>query len=292
MKIAVVSHIAIDQIETSKQSVVTVGGPACYSGLTVKSLSHDAHVITKVGRDFEYMEMLRRKGLVIRGNFLSEKPTTRFRIAVDGNNRKLFLLTRCGEITVDDVQNDVDACVISPIINEISLDVVKEMSRRTDFTFVDPQGFVRKVSEDGSCYLERTPINFSSLGVDAIKVDREEAYALTGSRGTDALFKLNLGTAILTIDNRTLMLHNQRVFEVAVDIVQTNDTTGAGDIFTGAYTAAFMETNDAEWALCYAVSASVTALKTNKFGIEKIPRKEDVETLASSLHNDVRILTV
>jgi sugar/nucleoside kinase (ribokinase family) len=292
VKIAVVSQTPIDHIQSSNVDTISVGGPTCYSGLMIKSLSHDVSLVTKIGADFEYREMLGQKGLIISDNHVSDKPTTRFKIVIEGNERKLFLLARCADITVDDVDFDTDACIISPIINEVSSDVINRMSKRANFTFIDPQGFVRKVRDDGSCYIDKTTIDFSRLNVDAIKVDREEAFALTGLRSTDALHKLPAKTAVMTISNRTLMLHNQRLYEIATDAVSAKDSTGAGDILAGAYTSAFMQSNDAQWALCYGVAAAVASLKTNKVGIEKIPCRKDLEEHASKLHNGIRTLTV
>jgi sugar/nucleoside kinase (ribokinase family) len=292
VKIAVVSHTPIDHIQSNGINAITIGGPTCYSGLTIKSLSHDVSLVTKIGTDFDYKDVLKEKGLIISDNCVSDKPTTRFKIIIDGSKRKLFLLARCADITADDVNVDVDACIISPIINEVGSDVISKVSEQTNFVFVDPQGFVRKVRGDGSCYIDKTIMDFSKLNIDAIKVDREEAFALTGLRSTDALYKLGVKTAIMTINNRTVMLHNQRLYEITTDTVDIKDSTGAGDIFAGAYTPAFAQTSDAQWALCYGVAAAVLALKTAKTGIEKIPCRKEVEVYASTLHNNIKTLTV
>ena len=291
MRIAVVSHIAIDHIQSSGVNTITVGGPPCYGGLMIKSLSHDMNLVTKIGKDFNYKDVLSKKGLIISDNCISDKPTTRFKIVINGNKRKFFLLARCADITIDDFDVDSDACIISPIINEISSDVVSKISKRTNFTFIDPQGFIRKVRDDGYCYIDKTIMDFTKLNIDAIKIDREEAFALTGLYSTDALYKLPVKTVIMTVDNRTLMMHNQHLYEITTDVIHNKDSTGAGDILAGAYTSAFVQTNDAQWALSYGVAASVTAFRTNKLGIEKIPLRKDVEEYASTLYNRIRTVT-
>ncbi|MFQ5941504.1 MAG: hypothetical protein ACE5KA_07405 [Nitrososphaerales archaeon] len=291
MKIAVVSHTPIDYIQSSKVNTITIGGPTCYGGSMIKSFSHDVSLITKIGTDFDLKDLLNKKGLTIHDNFISDKPTTRFKILIDGNERRLFLLARCADITVEDVDKDSDAVIISPIIHEVRSDVISKMSKRSNFIFVDPQGYLRKFSNDGRCYLDKTTFDFSKLNIDVIKVDIEEAFALTGSRGADALYKLPVKTAIMTVKNRTLMLHNERIYEIITDIIGTKDTTGVGDILGGAYTSSFVQTHDVLWALCNGVAASVLALKTNKVGIEKIPRRKDVEEYASTLQNKIRTVT-
>jgi len=258
----------------------------------IKLLFHDVNLVTKIGTDFDHIDMLSKQGLIISDNCITAKPTTRFKIVLDGNRRKLFLLARCADITVDDVNVDTDACIISPIIYEVGSDVIRKMSKLTNLIFIDPQGFLRKVRHDGSCYVDKSRIDFSKLNIDVIKVDREEAVALTGLGSTDALYKLHVRTAIMTTDNRTFMLHNQRLYEIITDVTGIRDSTGAGDIFAGAYVSAFMQNHDVQWALCYGVAAAVLALRTNKVGIEKIPCRKEVEEYASVLHNKIKTLPV
>lgn len=292
VRIAVTSHTAIDQIESRGSSFVGIGGPTCYSGLTAKSLGADVQLVTKVGRDFDYRNVLNEKGLQISDACISaSKPTTRFKIVIDGQTRNIFLLARCEDIAADEININADACVVSPIINEISGDVVSEISKQVNFVFLDPQGFVRKVRKDGSCYIKKTEMNFHRFKINAIKVDDEEALALTGAKGVDALKKLKIETAILTSGNRTTMLHKERVYEISTEMIDIQDSTGAGDILSGAYTYAFVNSKDAGWALCLGVAAAFTALRSNTRGISKIPPKKDVENYASLLHNNIKSVT-
>ena len=163
----------------------------------------------------------------------------------------------------------------------------KKKNPEPDKASIDPN----KLTEVDSILIDKTIMDFTKLNIDAIKIDREEAFALTGLYSTDALYKLPVKTVIMTVDNRTLMMHNQHLYEITTDVIHNKDSTGAGDILAGAYTSAFVQTNDAQWALSYGVAASVTALRTNKLGIEKIPLRKDVEEYASTLYNRIRTVT-
>jgi sugar/nucleoside kinase (ribokinase family) len=295
VSVAVVSHTPIDQIENKGTGVVSVGGPTSYGGLTAKSCGFNVKLVTKIGLDFpeDFKDLLRERGLTISSNCISNsKPTTRFKLVLKDHERDLFLLARCDDITADDIEFNTDACIVSPIINEVRADAFTKISQKTGFIFLDPQGLVRKVRNDGSCYIGRTEMSIDRRKINAIKVDEEEAFALTGERGIDALKTLGIETAILTSKNKTTMLHQERLYAIATELIEAKDSTGIGDIFAGAYTCAFVENSDAKWALCFGVAAAVTALKTNTAGISKIPMRKDVEEYASTLHDRLKILSV
>ena len=295
MSVTVVSHTPVDQIESKGISVVSVGGPTSYCGLTAKEFDFKVKLVTKIGLDFpeDFKKLLDKKGLTISSNCIStNNPSTRFRLVLKDHERDLFLLARCDDITAEDIELDTDACIVSPIINEISADALAKISQQTGFIFLDPQGFVRKVRNDGSCYIGRTAMNVSRSNIGVIKVGEEEAFALTGVNGVDALKKLKIETAILTSKNKTVMLHKERVYEITTELIEAQDSTGVGDIFAAAYTCKFVKTCDAKWALCFGVAAAVTALKTNTVGMNKIPNRKDVEGYASILHDSMKSMSV
>ena len=295
VSVAVVSHTPIDQIENKGMSVTSVGGPTSYCGLTAKEFGFKVKLVTKIGLDFpeDFKKLLDEKGLTISSNCISaNSPSTRFKLVLKDHERDLFLLERCDDITAEDIELDTDACIVSPIINEVRPDALAKISQQAGFIFLDPQGFVRKVRNDGSCYIGRTEMNVDRSSINAIKVDEEEAFALTGTNGIDALKKLEIETAILTSKNKTTMLHKERVYEITTEFVEAQDSTGIGDIFAAAYTCTFVKNSDARWALCFGVAAAVTALKTNAMGISKIPARKDIEGYASILHDSIKSISV
>lgn len=318
MRIAVASHATIDHIVRGKgtdrdyyydgiggsgsrewDEIVTIGGPVCYAGLMVSRL-HDLIPLTRVGLDFKaYADTLsRRYGMSIPLKAFCDLPTTRFRLVMmDGNDdrqrRSLYLLARCADVTLDmldDHDLDSDACIVSPVIDEISMDTISVLAKRSNFTFLDPQGLLRRVDDvDGSVSLTRVDLN--GLRVDAIKVDLDEAYALTGIHGLDSLHMLSRysDAVVLSMDNRTFMYRRGKVYELATDILASRDSTGAGDIFAGAYTSAYVSSRDAVWALAYGVAAAYIALSSNRLGLDKVPNSsKDVEHHAYTLLERVK----
>lgn len=137
-------------------------------------------------------------------------PTTRFRLISKKNGgRELFLLSRCSPITINDIQ-DSDAFVLSPVIDEISPDTLSQIVNREKnrFIMVDPQGFLRKVSDDGSV-TNKSHLELDLNGVSAIKADEEELSALTGGVTSVEGMKLlkkkyNLEFIISTVNNNII----------------------------------------------------------------------------------------
>lgn len=290
MSVAVVSHTPIDQIEKQGKSMTSLGGPTSYCGTTAREFGFNVKLVTKIGRDFpeDFKKLLDEKGLTISSKCVSDKPSTRFKLVLKDHERDLFLLARCDDITAEDVEHNVDAYIVSPIINEVCADALNKIPELTNFIFLDPQGFVRKVRDDGKCYIDRTEMHINTSSIDVIKVDEQEGFALTGANGIEALKKLKIKTAILTSGNNTTMLHDERIYEITTNLVESQDSTGIGDIFAGAYTCSFLKDNDAKWALCFGVAAASTALKTNAMGISKVPARKEVEGYASLIYDRMK----
>jgi len=241
--------------------------------------------ITKVGYDFTHVDYIRHN---------STKPTTRFRFEIDCNRRRLFLLARCEDITDEDIRavlgSGFDASMVSPVIGEVDPSTIRLVADNSGFTMLDLQGLVRSLTVDNECYLTYREINIGDMHVDAIKVDRDEAYALTASYNMDTLSILasHVDIAILTIDNTMLMHTNGHIYTLE-HVKYSVDSTGVGDIFTAAYTSAYIKDRDAVWALSYTASSAYLALKSKRFGVSKIPNPSEIEEQAYSFSEYVRL---
>src|SRR5207245_10814879 len=103
-----------------------------------------------------------------------------------------FLLPLCEDLTLDQpADTKFDASLISPLAQEISPELLKAIVDRSDFTFLDPQGFVRTFDNRGQVSITSLKESGVVTSVDALKMDRDEAYAITGkAEETEALTKL------------------------------------------------------------------------------------------------------
>ena len=81
MKIAIASHIVLDSIKDREGRITqSLGGPACYCGLTAKQFGFEVILATKVGKkDFSpvNMNILRDHGITIKEYQMAESATTK-----------------------------------------------------------------------------------------------------------------------------------------------------------------------------------------------------------------------
>jgi sugar/nucleoside kinase (ribokinase family) len=123
--------------------------------------------------------------------------------------------------------------------------------------------------------------------VDALKMDLEEANALTGtSDGKAALVKLSkkVRKAVVTRgSDSALVLEGNKISQVEVPKVKVVDSTGAGDIFAGALISCFLRSRDFLWSCCFGIAAS--SLSLNSIALSKIDLPRSVDQQARKLYS-------
>ena len=293
MRILVAGFITIDSIQLPVRQITSVGGPPCYAGLVCSRFGHTVSPLTKVGSDFpdEQAVWLARNGVVVRAADRSlNRPTTRFRISNSAGNRSLVLASRCEDLSASQIPPDTrfNASLVSPLAGEVSTGLLTEISARSDFTFLDPQGFVRTFDAEGR--VSFSPLQDRSIlsKVDAIKMDRTEAEMLTGRRDPrDALEKVStigVRRAIVTQGaDACFVLDGTRIYEVEVPKVSVIDSTGAGDILTGATIAWYLKTRDFLRSACFGIAAS--SLSLHMLALAKVDLPMSVDESALRLYS-------
>jgi len=287
MKLGIFSHCTIDEISRGGIVVETAGGPACYCGLTARNLKFDVELHTKIGPDFRFQEYFEKNKLFIQQNAISKNPTTRFLLEISGTDRNLYLKTKCDSIEYEN--SDVDGCIVSPVFDEISEDTLEKIKENSEFTLLDPQGFLRRIDEKNKIYLERTSLDLSKIS--AIKVDPEEAFSLTSQTETSAMLSLQKKGAkyILYTNKREItLLAGDRLYFLEIPKIDISDTTGVGDIFCATFACTILKEKDVLWAICFAVGSAQAALETKETGLSKIPYYGDIEKNAAYLYNQVK----
>lgn len=292
MKVLVAGFVTIDTIYLPMRIVTSVGGPPCYSGVVCSRFGMDVSVMTKVGPDFpdEQAVWMARNGIVLKDFHRSRvKRTTRFRIDNRASSRRLTLLNRCEDIPNEQLPDvRVNASLISPIAGEISSSLLTEISARSDFTFLDPQGFVRTFDPNGNVGI--APLRDQSIltKVDAVKMDREEAEALTGKTAPqEALLKLSslgLRKGVVTQGgDACYVLDGTRIYEVRVPRSQIVDPTGAGDILGGSTVSMYLRTRDFLRSACFGIAAS--SLSLHMIALSKVDLPMSVDEAAMRLYS-------
>ena len=283
MKIALFSHCAIDTIKIDNSTYEQFGGAACYGGITARQFKFNVELVTKFGPDFPYEHYLSDNKIDFK-NGLSQKNTTRFLIEIHGADRTLKLENQCDEIQYSKV--DADGFLLSPIFHEISKETFSKIKKDAKFLFLDPQGFLRRMDSEKKIFLENTELDLT--GVNAIKINPEEAMNLTGYSDCEALKllqKKGVENSILTNKTEVSMLVKDRIYTIHLPNKKIYDTTGIGDIFCSSFCCTMLKEKDFLWALCFAGGAAQAALDSKNVGLMKIPKKGAIETNATYLYN-------
>jgi sugar/nucleoside kinase (ribokinase family) len=290
MKIALFSHCAIDTITIDGSKFEQIGGSACYGGLTAKQFKFDVKIVTKFGSDFPHKQYLTDNNIRFE-NALSKQDTTKFSINIEGSDRTLILENQCEPITYTKIS--ADGFIVSPIFHEISPEVFEKIKQDSTFLLLDPQGFLRRVSQEKKVFLENTDVDLTK--VNAIKINPDEAQYLVGTSQIDALEllqKKGVEIGIYTDKANVSMLVKDRIYSITLPNKKIHDTTGIGDIFCSAFCCAMLKENDFLWAFCFAGGAAQAALDSKNVGLLKIPKKGTIENNASYFYNLVNYRSI
>ena len=286
MKLDVVSHCTIDTIQVNDSKYVVPGGPACYCSLTARILKFDVRLHTKFGSDFPLVDYLVEQKIVF-DNALSTKQTTQFTLNLVNSERELFLQNKCDPIS--NITLDADSVIISPLFDEISVELFEKIKNDASFVLLDPQGFLRRVNSENKIYLEQTDLNLS--GISAIKVNSDELRSLTNSSDLDGikiLQKKGIDNVILTDKQNISLLSENKIYSITLPDIVLNDTTGIGDIFSSTFCCTMLKEKDVLWALSFAGGAAQAALESGQIGLEKIPSKGAIESNAYYFYNTIK----
>jgi sugar/nucleoside kinase (ribokinase family) len=300
VRVTVVGHIVIDDVVSGKIRTAALGGPPSYAGLAARNLgAEDVSLFTKFGADFpdDYLLWLSWNQLKISRHARSTTyPTTRFRIVQKSEVRELYLEARCEDLNADGELPEGDVAIVSPVAGEVDFALLDHIRRQFKTVYIDPQGFIRRFESDGRCVLteiDRRVLKYA----DIVKMDREEACMITGVRdpfqALDEVRKRSgVEVAIYTegVDG-ALLRCSKGFFRIpVVKQMDVLDTTGAGDIFAGAFATTYLEGGDPVWSGCVAVAAASAGL--DKVGLSKVAGIDTVAGLAEETAGKVEQIEV
>ena len=286
MKLDIFSHCTIDTIQINDSKYVVPGGPACYCSLTARILKFDVRLHTKFGSDFPLVNYLTEQKIVFE-DALSTKSTTQFRLNLVDSERTLFLQNKCESI--NNITLDTDSVIISPLFDEISIELFEKIKKDANFVLLDPQGFLRRKNSENKIYLEQADLNLSN--VSAIKVNPDELKYLTSASNIDGvkiLQKKGIENVILTDKQNISLLSKNKIYSITLPNLELVDTTGIGDIFCAAFCCTMLREKDILWALSFAGGAVQAALESKQIGLEKIPPKGAIESNAYYFYNTIK----
>ena len=292
--LVIVGHFAIDLIISSRITYpkITLGGPATFVSLAANKLGAKVGAVSKVGKDFkEYLSWLRKNNIDLSYTQIVEiASTTRFVLTYSDGKRKLQLKNRAPQISLDDVPTSLHARAIhvAPVANEISVELVRKLRNRTPLLSVDPQGFLREFDETGNTKLRGLNDISFLRNCDIFKSTIQEIKMITGHAKLETAMKkireCGVKTVLVTMGDKGILTHfNEELYHIpSCKPKILKDSTGAGDVFIGAFLAEYIKGREPLWCGC--VGSAAASFVIEDVGPQRLGEKNEIYERATKIY--------
>ncbi len=224
----------------------TLGGVVYYAGRVFERLGLDTAIITKAAKKdlAEISEQLRGKTITLRCR--DSERTTVFEntyLGTDLSIRRQKVRSIAEAFELPDLAGiEAKTFHLGPLTRgEMSLDFLKAVSDRCERVFLDVQGFLREVENQGVRLVDWPDKRDGLAYVDVLKANREEAVILSGEEDLEQAARkisaLGPGEVVITLGGEgALILANGRLHRIPpIAPGAVVDPTGAGDTYGAGY---------------------------------------------------------
>ena len=285
-KIAVIGHIAIDKVIDEAGERVQLGGPPSYAALSFGILGDRIHAVSKIGDDVpeDFLGQLKGLGVNAGKMIVDGAETTRFVLDYTQERRVLGVESVCEKIGSDDIGDLPDAALITPIIGELTESAVEAI--QSDVLALDPQGFLRRLLDDGSIQLQPWRDRELLGRLDVLKASSDEVELITGEsdprRGIEKSRRFGASVAVITLgQDGSLVAAGGRPSRVPAYDSDVRDSTGAGDAFLGSFMSEYLKGEEPVWCAC--VGSAMASLVVETIGARIDSSKRGVFRRAEEL---------
>lgn len=214
----------------------------------------------------------------------------------ESGNRTLDVLGVAGKITTKTLPEaylDSRFFLIGPILGEVDLELVEFIrSSSSGKIFLDPQGLIRIIGDDGRIIHRCDSKEFAKIAslVDFIKPNEHESETITAEANpVTALVRLGKlfdGVPIVTLaDQGSLLLEDNRIHRIPAFATHAVDPTGAGDVYGGAFITEYQRTGSILESALHASAAA--SLKVEQVGPDFHITDEDARERKETLRDEV-----
>ena len=216
-KFLIVGSVAIDHIDNS----LRCGGSATYIPIPLIILGADFLVLGTIGKDFPWDFHYPSEMLVI-------DKTISFKHVYIDDRRKLWVTNRPHEQLKFSVDDNFDAVIVSPLINEFSHESIYSILESENLSAVDLQGFLRRVNLDNSILFDKPSDDLIGVlnSADIVTASDEE-YIWDDKLGKIFILTMGYRGAKAFFDSTGIFVPSVKVDKTPV---------GAGDMFISSFT--------------------------------------------------------
>lgn len=276
--LVVVGHFTIDEVILQGEKRTQAGGAALYTSIAAAKMGLKVGVISKVGHDYpkKYLNEIENLGIDLSAvEVLQDTPTTRFILDYTGDERRLSLKGRCKPIRPSDLHDlRTRAMHIAPILEEVPAEVVSGLSKRCEILSLDPQGYVRGMTEGG---VVEPKAWFDAEALSHVRVFkssmRELRWITEVGNPWDAMERVREcgpEVVIATWGRRgaLMLVEGDRYHVPAFTTARPIDPTGAGDAFMGGFLSQYLRDRDALWSASVGTALAFLLIETQGCRIE------------------------
>jgi len=271
-----VGHISIDKIENINGIQTQPGGAALYAALAARTLFPNVALISATGKDypfFGFLELLPYKDVKI-----FDVPSTRFHIKYDRRWEAHYLKTEHGagsRITSrrisDQYLKHKSMFHISPMNPSKVARILDRIKLKSPETKVSVNTWIDYIARGRK---DRRILNEVALKADFFIVSDSEAKALAQTDSiSSAVRQLKAKRLIVTLGNFGAIISGkdveiQMVPALNLEPDKVIDTTGAGDVWCGAFLATYNLTED--FSKSVSAASIISRIKCSDWGFRSL----------------------
>jgi len=300
-RIAFVGHASTDRVVNLRGERIQPGGAALYAAMGARTIYDEISLITAVGADYQYHELLSSFG-----NSIVRKTKgkgTEFHITYDRDWNAKYRRASIGpgsRITTRDVLGALSrgarAIHLAPMNPPKVVRMVNAIKDADSGVLVSVNSVIHYMDTKAN----RDAILDAASSADIFILNERELHALTGdevvSKAIKAIAARNL---VLTLGEIGTVIRSESGTEFipAMAAITKNvvDVTGAGDTWSGSFIASYYKTRS--WIKAVSFAHVVSAIKCQGWNFEKIRGLrfggvEEIIELAVALKEKGRQLTL
>ncbi|MHA2091245.1 MAG: PfkB family carbohydrate kinase [Candidatus Kariarchaeaceae archaeon] len=231
MRVLIVGHISDD----FRGGKLIRGGPPLYQIPILKALGCEIHLITATDDSSKLPDYSNCTYSVIKSKFTTTFKFHKRNVENYLDDRELELVHRAENIPLEYIKKNTSAydfVIISPIAGEISKPGMLEAAQKGNHSFLDMQGMIRSIGENGSISinLDEKDLKWALTNFSVVKLSESEFTLDNFSNPYQSqliITKSGHGFDVLSKSNRS-QIHTEPVHDVV-------DSTGSGDIFLAGF---------------------------------------------------------
>jgi sugar/nucleoside kinase (ribokinase family) len=275
-RLVFIGHISVDKVENVNGTKNQPGGAALYAAMAARTLSQNVTLISATGKDNPYLNVLNL--LPYNDVKIYDAPSTRFHIRYDRRWEAHYLKADHGAGSRITSRRISDKWLRHKSIFHISpmrpanvariLDKIKQKSTETKVSVNTWIDYIREGPRN------RRILKDIALKADFFIVNDTEAKALAQTDSiSSAVRLLKAKCLIVTLGNLGAIISGEDVDLQMVPALtlppdRIVDTTGAGDVWCGAFLATYNLTED--FSKSVSTASTISSIKCSDWGFQNL----------------------